>query len=722
MFEDLIKYINKNRKKLEEFLPGNSLDKLIAARNNSELSECLLEEDKNGTRLIDLLITLPKSKALLLMLYKKIDSDDWYNVIIQKNSLGSNAVTVWLQNKCLPKKYFRLIIDKLPNFEAKLAVLSQSAECEEKFGKTRYSILTHRNVSLSKCLAVLKPYSDDEKVRAILALEGGYEQNLLLSKKTREKTDKLLQIIDDESLRTKLKDHKEKHYLKTKAAHFLGIKDKSAPPFVMEPSRIVKFEGMEVRLSFKLFNPILDGYIPTETFKKEFRKIKEAFKLVKLKDMTDPESYFYNYNHNKLIVFGGGSVEHAVTIGAINGFLIVGNRGDGKDPDAGCVIYELKKGLTEKDIKCFLKKRSLSEMNERIRKICKCNKNDELIKFASFPIKPQKYETCTIANKKAVISGLLPLLKYLDQPKKKGDDKSKISEDILEAAQAEYKRFTAYTRHAVLTEILNNLYQKRLNEDQLVETLADYCNQHSNATDPLALEIISRIINELPSYLKQDFNSRLFSRAVVLVSYIQEYGIEEPIPDIVVKASSEALVSINGSDRMSFSKSILKFLGKQFSEKESAKWCQEYFNFLIKQKMYDILSFHLLNISDELFYHILSKDNSKKFKKLIDFIESPQGDKVLKRIANLSLEYRKELLSNNTVEMIKKTKILDCMLKNFSEEEIFYYKSMRKKIKPREKIGHYSFIALPKGTTSEEKMNAEKEINHQKKRKKRDFK
>lgn len=675
MIGELQKFIKGQRKKLTTFIPADELDELAQTNSSEEILSLLLREDKeidlNPHRLIDRLMTSPKSKKLLQQLANHLSPEQWYEAVSKKNTGGINAAGLWTQNGCTPKSYFKIMMDALPDSQAKIVLLTQPIQRNEAEGYMS-SMMTHEKLALPACLKAIKKFTEEEKYSVITSFVGGIDRrNLLLTEKANGKTESILRIMHDKELKERLKDNIRKYYLIKSAGHFLGIHNVKSSS--TSPIMVPHYENMSTLEGFEYFIPMLASYTPSKNYKNAFQRIKKAFNAINYKRYKpDTERYINAYREKDLIIIDSGWLEHTITIAAIDGFLIVANRGEGMHEAGGCIIYELEKNLTKEDIKVFIRRKSIEEIQGRIKEICKKDKKGHPIIYAAIDLKTQKYETCSIANKKALIAGLLPLLKHLEKwPKLKSEEKLKINNNTLANARLEYKHFTRYLRDRILTEILSELKNGQYNHELLIDTLAHYSNQHVTTEDRNFVEALLYIIDELPIQLHPLFKSKLTSISSVLVSYLENNGIAAPFPDIIKKATTfKGMILIRKKYRPEFNESIKKLIGGDFSRSEALKWCKHYFDFMVKFEFYDIFLMQMSQLSNQERYKILSSQHAARFNKLIPFLESSIGSKFFDLISKFDSEQKKSLITFEGLISIKTGKLLEWLLEDISSEEV----------------------------------------------------
>lgn len=552
-FKELIEYLDRE-KVLSDELPSACIEDFKKAKDIDDLYKILMN---HYLELDDRLIDFLAANENIFELTRKILE----NLLPRKRLQAfneTNSLTQYCALDVALKKGSRQVLHYIAmnilnhtSFESKFNLLTQSTQCNKRFNH-HYSILTCPQLSMEEKFEVLKYFNDQEKEELVLAFEGGARDvNLLLLAAHGGYLDELLDLFSDEKLKDKLKNYVHTYYQRKKAAHLLGLsnrkrEEKKNP---LKKKLQPKFEGTYDFFALPMVREALHAFRPSDDFTLEFNQINEAFDFIKLAspqkgehigrnvelDLSMEEALLKRYIDGKLIVIPSGWPLHSISIGAISipgkgDFLVVGNRGAGKGK-GGCIIYELEQPLTAEDIKVFINKKSQANIQERIKQIVKKNSDNEPILFHALPLKQQGHGTCATANKKALVAGLLVLLKHINSPET--SQGSRITTEASSLASKEYKKFTNHTRHLTITDLIVDLNNHILNENEIIEALADYCNQHLNVEKQSELELLDRVFREIPEHAKETFLGLIDPHVKVLLYYLNNHGISLPIPQAI---------------------------------------------------------------------------------------------------------------------------------------------------------------------------------------------
>jgi len=277
--------------------------------------------------------------------------------------------------------------------------------------------------------------------------------------------------------------------------HFLGLDDKNNTDFSQ------KGEGLDELFAARQFNKVLNKINPIELngYTDEFEKIFKAFNSSTIIDRNFINNKNF-YDTNKLIIINSGWPGHSVTIAATRKFLLVANRGEGIHERGGCIIYFLEKMLNARQINDLSARRSKLEIEAQILKVVKKQDGEPKILHA-FELSEQKYGTCSIANKKAAVAGLLPLVNSLTYNSKgKEYFNQTLFTSQLDAARISYKQFTYYTRLVILKDNLVKLNKSKLaspKHNEIMDLIASFVKQHLDLNKQSETQLLRQVFDLL---------------------------------------------------------------------------------------------------------------------------------------------------------------------------------------------------------------------------------
>lgn len=551
LFIGLSQYLDEEKELCDE-LPEKCLEDLKQAKSTQDLSKALLTHySQIDSRLIDHLVKDKDSSKLIQKILENLSPQDCLQVFYEPNTSGVSSLELMLKEGSHDKLYYLIkVILNHPDFDSKFDLLTKSTLCNERFNHL-YSSLTCLQLSMEEKFEILNHFKDQEKKELVLAFEGGSRNsNLLLLAAHGGYLEELLQLFSSQHLQEELRDYVKTYYQRKKAAHILGMADNYQQKVTKQfkGKTIPTFEGMYDFYALPIVREALNTFKPSDNFTQEFNQVREAFDFIRLLspqkgeylgrhvelEPTMLKDYLKRYQEGKLIVIPSGWPRHSVSIAAIStpgkgDFLIVGNRGEGGHLRKGCVIYELEQPLTSEDIQVFVNKVSQTKIQERIKKVAKKDAKNQPIFFQTIATKQQARGTCTTANKKALVGGLLALLKHLNSSEFKLDEK--MTTEVLSSANKEYKKFTAHARYLTIADLIVDLKAHVLNNDEILQALAGYCNQHIDIKKQSELELLERIFKEIPEHSKEAFLDLLKPQVKVLLHYINNHGISSPLPN-----------------------------------------------------------------------------------------------------------------------------------------------------------------------------------------------
>jgi hypothetical protein len=498
---------------------------------------------------------------------------------------------------------------------------------------------------LDRCFAksnldLLHHFSDQEKKELILA-NFNTENSKISIAIGNGSFDKLLNDFQEEAEKKELINLKQIFMLKKMAGHILGISEKNVDfnprTNTYTKSTTKKYEGLSTDIALAVFKEKLNSYNPSESFQTEFEAIRRAFSIIDYDCPFDPlqrqeqlHKYVSEYSSAGLIVIPSGWIGHSVTLAATKDRIIIANRGEKADPSGGCVIYTLENPLTQDQIFSLMTTTTYNDFKNIIQSL---TKHGDRINFPDLfysvsSIKDQSRGTCSIANKKAVIAGLLVLLKA----------NSPDNEELIRNCMDEYKKFTNHIRQVVLLELTSELRENLDLEDELLEIFSDFCNEHLDVFKKKELLLIYEIISHIPDRLKADFNARLTPEALWVVSTIQKEGIDYSFPELLKDANYYRKTDSEKSKN--FTQSLIQLVNQESSTTEAYKWCTDYFDYLLDKRNFNIL-FDQINIlikeDRELFINAFLRYDGDKFRKLIGLMQENKNNKQLQECTKLLL-------------------------------------------------------------------------------------
>ncbi|MCS5710661.1 ankyrin repeat domain-containing protein [Candidatus Berkiella aquae] len=532
MSEELHDFIAENSDSLQALLPGYDLATLVNQQNSNELKSYLLS-GREGMRVIDKIIEPSKNladaalkKHFLVQMVKKLLPEDW-NEIIRDSAL----IDKYFKNDLQPDWLIECLMSNLPNNNTKIAILTKKVTYQ---GYDTTLALTDK-IPFEKILAIIHSLNDDEKKKVILTQASDF--TLLHRAEYDGKLDLLLDSIENPEIKMDLANFLRPFKTRRVSTHFLGLKERGQT-FNYQNNQSNKidsqnfiFSGMRPHEAINVFNESLNDYQPSDDFLTEFDEIKDAFNHIDFYASLGAQVKKHDdyYKKNKFVILPSGWRGHSITIAATNEFLIVGNRGQGLHPKGGCIIYPLVHPLTKEDIKIFCGKSSQQVIEQHIRNIVQKDDIEQPVIFHAFPLKAQKYGTCAIANKKAAIAGLLPLLKA----QRSTQVLTAFASDLLNETNQEYKRFTYATRLSRLQELLDELNSDQSNKKMLLEGVIDYCNQHLDFKSELEEKLIQQMVHAVPEASWEDFFKQLSLEAKITIRHLKNCAMGSSLPPFI---------------------------------------------------------------------------------------------------------------------------------------------------------------------------------------------
>jgi ankyrin repeat protein len=542
-------YLRKESANLEKMYSKEEIQSLRGCYHSEALKKWLLGKSPNQdkSRIEVLMLAAFKKnevskKNLLEQWVKNLDSDDWVDLIVEADIVNLNFA-----KKDTLDNILDFLLKSVSSNKAKIAILTQNIRSRE-LGAV--SIVTHPSIPLEKIFNMISSFTDNEKMNIILQ-DTELSDCLLLRAEREGKFSELSKLIQNEAIRKELvnlestyKDELNLHNTMKKLGHFLGVK-KHDPL----NEKDIDYEGLTDERAYPMFVDMLKKYEPSESFGVEFDKIQHAFSHVDSWGtiIEQAKANFRHYQSDNLVIVPSGWPGHSITIAATDKFLVVGNRGEGMHQQGGCIIYRLTAPLTEDDIKNFTRRSSQATINSQIRKIVEKDQYGAPEVFQAIPLQSQKYGTCHIANKKAVIAGLLPLLRA---QRENTNDETLFSEFLLTEASKEYKRFTHFSRKSTLDEIAEAMRTTLVHRRETVmKGLVDYCNQHLDINSDSELALLHDLIKSFSENEINEFLDKLNIDAKIVLGYIYENGIEKPIPEYIKDIARDD--SVNDADSFS---------------------------------------------------------------------------------------------------------------------------------------------------------------------------
>lgn len=594
MQASLSEFVQQNRNDLIQFLPETDVDALERVDNSAELKNLLLSNSFYfGDRLIDRLtikdedlegefsdaegfgdsddysldeddsfsgqveesdVSIEASssgsshadseenlkRTLLELIVQSLDPNDWHKVIKKRKHITDDLIVRYIKNGAEPEWLLGLLTSNLPSNEIKIALLTKSVGDENHAD----SIVTHTNVPFEKIITIIKDFNDEDKVKIALAPTAS-NNCLLYRADTEGEVQILIDSIHNDEFKKQLRNQLEIVNLRKRATHFLGIADKGTKfdaatnsthrARSQNENKVMGFEGFDSREAQSAFVNFLNQYQASDAFLPEMLKIKRAFNNIDYyRSQTSQNNKMTRfYQENDFVIIPSGWPGHTVMVAATDKFLVVGNRGEGLHELGGCIIYRLEKPLTKEDIKVFAEHESQEAVEELIESIVQ--KDDDIpIIFHAFPLKAQKYGTCAIANRKALVAGLLPLLRELR------DDKSKepeFNDFLLTESNREYKKFTHFTRSSTLSELIEGFQTAPHQHMDLMESLSEYCNQHLDFINASEVKLLHQLIINIPQGEIDRLLDKLSIEAKIIVRHLYNEGIENAIPFFIKELS-----------------------------------------------------------------------------------------------------------------------------------------------------------------------------------------
>lgn len=526
-------YLRKESANLEKIYSKQEILSLKGCYHSEALKNWLLVKSPNQEKSrIEVLMlgafeqNEVSKKNLLEQLVKNLDSDDWYDLVVEADIVSLNFT-----KKEPLDNIVDFLLKSVSSNKAKIAILTQNIRSSE-LGPI--SVATHPLIPLQKIFNLISSLTDAERMNVILQ-DTELSDCLLLRAEREGKFSELSMLIQNEAIRKELvnlkstyKDELIIHNTMKKLGHFLGVRKHNPLN-----EKDIDYEGLTDERAYPMFVDMLRKYEPSGSFDAEFDKIQNAFGYVDSWGtiIEQAKENFKHYQSNNLVIIPSGWPGHSITIAATDKFLVVGNRGEGMHQQGGCIIYRLTAPLTEDDIKIFTRRASQATINSQIRKIVEKDQFGTPEVFQSIPLKSQKYGTCHIANKKAVIAGLLPLLRA---QRENTNNEILFSEFLLTEASKEYKRFTHFSRKNTLDEIAEAMRTTLCHRREMImQGLVDYCNQHLDLNARSEVELLHDLIKSLSEDEISEFLGKLNIDAKIILGYMYENGIEKPIPEYI---------------------------------------------------------------------------------------------------------------------------------------------------------------------------------------------
>ncbi|MCS5707923.1 ankyrin repeat domain-containing protein [Candidatus Berkiella cookevillensis] len=531
-------FIFENRAVLLEFLTADDLNTLTKQSDPRAFRLALLSV-KNGSSLIDQIIAPDENlnhaalkKQLLEKIINKLTPAQWYQLILSEPvfSRVPTLIEKYFQNNLQPDWLLDMLMSNMPDNNAKIALLTKHIANED----TTFAL--SNRVAFEKIAALMSTFNDEEKKKVIL-FQSSDNSTLIHRAELEGKVALLLDSIESPEIKRELVGFLRTFNVRQRTTHFLGLQDRGST-FEHQRNRStyqtnaqsMGFEGMLPEEAMRTFIETLNQYQPSDNFSSEFDKIKDAFNNIDLNTSLGTQLKIHEayYKKNNFVILPSGWPGHSITIAATNDYLIVANRGQGIQNGKGCIVYPLIQPLTKEDIKIFCEESSQDSIEQRIRTVAKKDNDDNPIIFHAFPLKAQKYGTCAIANKKAIIVGLLPILKS-----------PSIEQDILKDAKTEYKRFTHATRLSALQELLDELNQGSSDKKMLLDAVIDYCNQHLDFKSEFEEKLIQQLILSVPETLWEAFLGQLSLEAKITVRYLKENMTGNALPYFIKEITNK---------------------------------------------------------------------------------------------------------------------------------------------------------------------------------------
>lgn len=455
--------------------------------------------------------------------------------------------------------------------------------------------------------------------------------------------DNLMNALEDGHDKNDIINIKKVYMLKKMAGHFMGISatnsnfNSRTNTFQgSEKNSESQYEGLLFKLAMSMFKEKLKTYTPSVEFRSEFKAIMHAFECIEEVDVNNRqidkqlEKYVREYSNANLIVIPTGWEKHSVTVAATSEYLIIANRGTrSNDLKGGCTVYRLNAPLTEDAIFSLMKKTTEYDFEKIVQSIVKKKDDGAYDIFYSFnQIKDQSHGTCSIANKKAVVAGILLLLKGQGQ----------VNDGLVNSCMEEYKKLTTHIRQIALNELTSELRDNLDLKNDLLEIFSDFCNQHLDVTKKKELTIIMDIISNIPDSMKAEFNSLLSMEALWIISKLDEGGIDYPFSELLKDCNFYRLTQYSYDKTISFTRSLILLIENDTSITEAFKWCSDYFDYILGKKNFKIL-FSKLTILAEHDKSLLIKAfleyGGSRCKKLITLMQQNGNDQDLRNCVEL---------------------------------------------------------------------------------------
>jgi len=438
--------------------------------------------------------------------------------------------------------------------------------------------------------------------------------------------------------------------------HFLGVKGNV---------KSNNYSGMWTSPGISAFQKVLSNHHPKQGYKPEFEQIQKAFNAISSIKSTSVEQSakqnFDTYRKGELIILPSGWPEHSITVAAINGYLVVGNRGDGGNLSGGCVIHKLNRELAQEDIAVLLKMKSKDIIINKIQNLSQNSREPVCI----LPLKEQKYGTCAIANKKACVAGLLPLLKALNRVNAESVAAASwwsrpysavtsyfsanpvtspaitITPDEVKQSMSAYKDFTRHSRHTILSEALSTLIDSEVTDhEEVIDAIADFCNEHIDIRKVNEVALLQRIAKEIP---KEDFDSlspRLLPHSKLMLNYLYNNGNIDPFSPLM-EAYFRSIADEDKPIQDELLQLVDNFLNHKQTPDESYQWCTKHVYFLLTHKLYDFFSEQFSKLDPEQRKEIAKNPETKLVSRLIHaalFADSEEEQLRLRNLINQLLE------------------------------------------------------------------------------------
>lgn len=526
-------------------------------------------------------------------------------------------------------------------------------------------------ISINDRVNLLSELSDSQKESLILPFKYtvlGNNFNLLLWYGFSEKKlDLLLGKSQSIEIKERIRDLYEKYTLMKKMSHFMGISGKNN---IFDSENLgFKLSGWTAKPSLDAFKDVLNAYEPSDNFKDEWSEIKEAFNFIKL-DASLDDIVMQNYeringNPSKLLIIPSGWPKHSITLAVKDNFLIVANRGQGFQSEGGCIIYKLNRPLSEDDIRVLIKKENKEIVEGTINELTNHRKSF----FQGLPLKPQKYGTCAIANKKAVVSGLLTILNYIKSSKEISES---IADTVMLSTREEYKNFTDFARERVLDESISILNAPvAMNQNEIMDTLADFINDHPDINKPSELKQLKKIASRLSDENFELLIPMVSPQGKCILSWLKNAPNLEP-PKLLQSAFNSYHNSLIGGDALF--EIIYSLQTLNVPDQKNHSWFSEYFFFFCENQEYEFLASQLRNVEKMRYDHSYKGNISFLLSKLISLDLKDQSYDLILNCARIMLDKIQESdrihFIRNHLNLYNKKEALDVFSKMFSQGEI----------------------------------------------------